>query len=134
MVNVVNQWHPLRFAEDFAIAHNMSGGRLILGVGRGTVPREAELLGSVIPTVDMPTERIRELDEINRERFEEIMTILDLAFHQESFVFHGKHFHLPPYAIEDRGGFFTELTLVPRPKYPFEVWQAVLSDRSVDDV
>ena len=36
--NVVPQWHPLRLAEDFATLHNISGGRGILGVGRGTVP------------------------------------------------------------------------------------------------
>ena len=35
----VPQWNPLRLAEDFATMHNFSGGRGILGVGRGTVPR-----------------------------------------------------------------------------------------------
>ena len=40
MFNVVGQWHPLRLAEDFAMLHNLSGGRGVLGVGRGTVPRE----------------------------------------------------------------------------------------------
>ena len=40
MFNVVPQWNPLRLAEDFATLHNLSGGRGILGVGRGTVPRE----------------------------------------------------------------------------------------------
>ena len=39
MFNVVPQWNPLRLAEDFSTLHNLSGGRGILGVGRGTVPR-----------------------------------------------------------------------------------------------
>jgi alkanesulfonate monooxygenase SsuD/methylene tetrahydromethanopterin reductase-like flavin-dependent oxidoreductase (luciferase family) len=39
MFNVVPQWNPLRLAEDFATLHNLSGGRGMLGVGRGTVPR-----------------------------------------------------------------------------------------------
>jgi alkanesulfonate monooxygenase SsuD/methylene tetrahydromethanopterin reductase-like flavin-dependent oxidoreductase (luciferase family) len=39
LFNIVPQWHPLRLAEDFATLHNLSGGRGILGVGRGTVPR-----------------------------------------------------------------------------------------------
>ncbi|HQV58184.1 MAG TPA: LLM class flavin-dependent oxidoreductase, partial [Ilumatobacteraceae bacterium] len=46
MFNVVPQWHPLRLAEDFATMHNLSGGRGILGVGRGTVPREILHLNS----------------------------------------------------------------------------------------
>src|ERR1700733_15343096 len=44
LFNVVPQWHPLRLAEDFATLHNLSGGRAVLGVGRGTVPRELETL------------------------------------------------------------------------------------------
>ena len=44
MFNVVPQWHPLRLAEDFATLHNLSGGRGLLGVGRGTVPREVQSL------------------------------------------------------------------------------------------
>ena len=46
MFNIVPQWHPLRLAEDFAYLHNVSGGRALFGVGRGTVPREAETLGT----------------------------------------------------------------------------------------
>ena len=39
--NIVPQWHPLRLAEDFAMADMLTEGRLVFGVGRGTVPREA---------------------------------------------------------------------------------------------
>src|SRR5918993_1494162 len=52
MFNVVPQWHPLRLAEDFAIADICSGGRMQFGVGRGTVPREAETLGAVVASGD----------------------------------------------------------------------------------
>ena len=45
MFNVVPQWHPLRLAEDFALADIITGGRMEFGVGRGTVPREAWALG-----------------------------------------------------------------------------------------
>ncbi|MCY3563225.1 MAG: LLM class flavin-dependent oxidoreductase, partial [bacterium] len=35
LFNIVPQWHPLRCAEDCATMHNLSGGRGVLGVGRG---------------------------------------------------------------------------------------------------
>ena len=44
MFNVVPQWHPLRLAEDFAIADILTGGRMEFGVGRGTVPRDMDRL------------------------------------------------------------------------------------------
>src|SRR5258708_11083627 len=46
---------------------------------------------------------------------------------QETFRCGGKHFCLPPPGIPDRGGEVSELTLVPRPAYPYETWQAVTS-------
>src|SRR6201999_539211 len=52
MFNVVPQWHPLRLAEDFALADVLTGGRMVFGVGRGTVPREAESLGSMVASGD----------------------------------------------------------------------------------
>ncbi|MDH4076226.1 MAG: LLM class flavin-dependent oxidoreductase, partial [Acidimicrobiia bacterium] len=48
LVHVLPNWHPLRFAEDFATLHNFSGGRAVLAVGRGTVPRETMPLGAVV--------------------------------------------------------------------------------------
>src|SRR5258708_14805040 len=48
LCHVIPQWHPLRFAEDFTIADQMSGGRMVLGVGRGTVAREIVNFGSII--------------------------------------------------------------------------------------
>jgi alkanesulfonate monooxygenase SsuD/methylene tetrahydromethanopterin reductase-like flavin-dependent oxidoreductase (luciferase family) len=37
--------HPLRVAEDAAVAHLVSGGRFVLGVGQGYVQHEFEVLG-----------------------------------------------------------------------------------------
>ena len=54
MFHIVPQWHPLRFAEDFATMHNLSGGRGVLGVGRGTVPREAQPLGTRVGQLRQP--------------------------------------------------------------------------------
>src|SRR6266567_1970748 len=96
MFNVLPQWHPLRFAEDFALADVMTGGRMICGIGRGTVPREAEPLGTRVGWNSDPD------DTYNREVFEEQVKILKLAWHNETFSFLGKHYHLPPHKIDDR--------------------------------
>jgi alkanesulfonate monooxygenase SsuD/methylene tetrahydromethanopterin reductase-like flavin-dependent oxidoreductase (luciferase family) len=128
MFNVVPQWNPLRLAEDFATLHNLSGGRGVLGVGRGTVPREVLHLndkGVSIGSHDNPDQAAA--DELNREVFEESMEIVRRALDNESFSFHGKHFQIPVPGIPDRGATVQSLSLVPRPLYPYEIWQAVTS-------
>ena len=104
MFNVVPQWNPLRLAEDFATVHNLSGGRAILGVGRGTVPREVLHLnekGVSIGSHDNPDQAAA--DQLNREVFEESMEIVKLALDNESFSFQGRHFQIPVPGIPDRG-------------------------------
>src|SRR5262249_47509286 len=44
--NIVPMWHPLRLAEDYAMADILTGGRVIFGVGRGYHTREVETFGS----------------------------------------------------------------------------------------
>ena len=34
--NIVPMWHPLRLAEDYAMADVLTGGRVTFGIGRGT--------------------------------------------------------------------------------------------------
>ena len=130
--NVVPQWHPLRLAEDFATLHNISGGRGILGVGRGTVPREAEPLGTQIGSFDNPDKAAA--DELNRRQFDEALDIIQLALNEERFAYHGEVYDVPPPGIPDRGGTVQELTLVPRPLYPFETWQAITSPPTLEYV
>ena len=130
--NIVPQWHPLRLAEDFATLHNVSGGRGILGVGRGTVPREAETLGSRIGSFDNPDKMAA--DDRNRRQFDEAMTVITRALDNESFSYHGEVYDLPPAGIPDRGGHVTELSLVPRPLYPYEIWQAAKSPATLEQI
>jgi alkanesulfonate monooxygenase SsuD/methylene tetrahydromethanopterin reductase-like flavin-dependent oxidoreductase (luciferase family) len=130
MFNVVPQWHPLRLAEDFAMADILTGGRMVFGVGRGTVPREAESLGTVVASGD--NEMSREADRINREVFEESMEIVKAAWGQERFSFTGKHFELPPTGIPDRGSTVSELTLVPRPRGTVEIYQPISSPDTLE--
>ncbi|MBM3827227.1 MAG: LLM class flavin-dependent oxidoreductase [Actinobacteria bacterium] len=135
MFNVVPQWNPLRLAEDFATLHNLSGGRGVLGVGRGTVPREVLHLnekGVSIGSHDNPEKSAD--DELNREVFEESMEIIRRAMSNETFSFSGKHFQIPLPGIPDRGSTVQHLTLVPRPIYPYEIWQAVTSPPTLDYV
>jgi alkanesulfonate monooxygenase SsuD/methylene tetrahydromethanopterin reductase-like flavin-dependent oxidoreductase (luciferase family) len=127
--NVVPQWHPLRLAEDFAVADVLTGGRMVFGVGRGTVPRESQTLGAVVASGD--NAMAKELDAQNRERFEEAMEVIKLAWTQETFSFHGKHFTFPPEGIPDRGSTVQELTLIPRPTREIEIFQPVGSPRTL---
>ncbi len=130
MFNIVPQWHPLRLAEDFAVADRMTGGRMVFGVGRGTVPRESYSLGAVVASGD--NEMSAELDRRNRELFEESMEVIRLAFENERFSFCGKHLELPPPGVPDRGGTVTELTLVPRPARPVPIYQPITTPETLD--
>src|ERR671938_1649372 len=112
--NIVPMWHPLRLAEDYAMADILTGGRVIFGIGRGYHTREVETFGS--PLIDQ---------EANRELFEEQVDIIFKAFNEESFSHKGKHYTLPP-EVPYRGYDLKELTLVPRPlRRPVECWQPI---------
>jgi len=112
--NITPMWHPLRLAEDYAMADILSGGRITFGVGRGYHTREVETFGS--PLIDQAA---------NRELFEEQVDIIFKAFNEEQFSHKGKHYTLPP-EVPYRGYTLKELTLVPRPlRRPVECWQPV---------
>jgi alkanesulfonate monooxygenase SsuD/methylene tetrahydromethanopterin reductase-like flavin-dependent oxidoreductase (luciferase family) len=114
--NITPMWHPLRLAEDFAMADILTGGRVIFGVGRGYHTREVETFGA--PMLDA---------EANRELFEEQVEIIFKAFNEESFSHQGKYYTLPP-RVPYRGYELKELTLVPRPVHrPVECWQPIVS-------
>ena len=114
--NITPMWHPLRLAEDFAMADILTNGRVIFGVGRGYHSREVE-------TFDAPM-----LDgDANRELFEEQLEIIIKAFSTESFSHKGKHYRLPA-DVPYRGYQLEELSLVPRPlRQPVEIWQPLVS-------
>jgi alkanesulfonate monooxygenase SsuD/methylene tetrahydromethanopterin reductase-like flavin-dependent oxidoreductase (luciferase family) len=135
MFSIVGQWHPLRLAEDFAVLHNLSGGRAILGVGRGTVPREMlPLTAGRISVGSHDNPEAAAADRLNREVTAESLDVLALALGQETFRYAGQHFHLPPPGIPDRGAEVSELTLVPRPVFPYETWQPVTSPPTLLEV
>ncbi len=118
--NVLPIWHPLRIAEDYALADILTDGRIVFGVGRGYQTREVETLGA--PLLD---------GQANMELFEEQMEVLFKAFHQESFSHHGKHYQIPA-QLPFRGYVPEDITLVPRPIHqPVEIWQPIASGKSI---
>jgi alkanesulfonate monooxygenase SsuD/methylene tetrahydromethanopterin reductase-like flavin-dependent oxidoreductase (luciferase family) len=120
--NIVPTWHPLRLAEDYAVADILTGGRVVFGVGRGYHSREVETFGNPMRDGDA-----------NRALFEEQVEIILAAFRRESFSHRGTHYTLPP-DVPYRGYRLKQLTLVPRPLRPVEVWQPIVSGsaRSLD--
>lgn len=132
MFNVVPQWHPLRLAEDFALADILTGGRMEFGVGRGTVPREAWALGTVVASGD--NDMSAEHDRTNREVFEESMEVIKTAWTNERFSYRGKHFTFPPDDIPDRGSYVNDLSLFPRPLRDVDIYQPVTSPETVEYV
>lgn len=96
-------YDPLRLAEDAALVDVLSNGRLDLGIGRGYQPIEFDGFG--VPQDEAST------------RTEEIMDILRLAWTEESFSYHGKHFN------------YEDVTIYPRPvqrPHP-PLWRAAVS-------
>jgi alkanesulfonate monooxygenase SsuD/methylene tetrahydromethanopterin reductase-like flavin-dependent oxidoreductase (luciferase family) len=119
--NILPMWHPLRLAEDYAVADILTGGRVVMGIGRGYHSREVESFGA--PVLDQ---------EANRELFEEQFELMTKAFNEEAFSHKGKHYTVPP-PIPYRGYELTEVTLVPRPlRRPVEIWQPIASGKSIE--
>lgn len=118
--NILPMWHPIRLAEDYAMADVVTDGRIIMGVGRGYHTREVETFGA--PLLDA---------DANRAYFEEGLRLLLACFNEDSFQFKGKYFECPP-PVPYRGYNLTDITVVPRPKYlPVEIWMPVASGKTI---
>ena len=113
--NIAPMWHPLRLAEDFAMADILTKGRVMFGVGRGYHSREVETFGS--PMLD---------SDANRELFEEQVEVILKAFNEEFFSHQGKHYKIPA-KVPYRGYELEKISLVPRPTHPVQIWQPLVS-------
>jgi alkanesulfonate monooxygenase SsuD/methylene tetrahydromethanopterin reductase-like flavin-dependent oxidoreductase (luciferase family) len=81
-VLVLPMWQPLRLAEEVAVLDNLTGGRFILGIGRGFQPHEFARFG-VTP-------------EESRGQFLEALDVLLTALGSEtSFSYDGAHYQVP---------------------------------------
>jgi alkanesulfonate monooxygenase SsuD/methylene tetrahydromethanopterin reductase-like flavin-dependent oxidoreductase (luciferase family) len=86
MVAVAPWWHPIRLAHQIAYLDIVSRGRYTtIGLGRGVAKNEFDALG--IPR------------EESRQRFDETLDILKLAFSQERFSYDGEIFKIPETSI-----------------------------------
>jgi probable F420-dependent oxidoreductase len=91
MVTPLPRRRPWKLAREAASLDNLSGGRLILGVGIGTPPEEFARFG------EEPDPRIR------AEMLDEALEVLTGLWSGEPFSFHGRHYRVD------------EATLLPRP-------------------
>jgi len=83
---------PLRLAEDIAALDVISGGRVVIGVGRGYQPKEFSGFG--VPLSE------------SRQRYVETLEVLRLALSTEDFSYEGKIFR------------YENITTYPRPLTP----------------
>jgi alkanesulfonate monooxygenase SsuD/methylene tetrahydromethanopterin reductase-like flavin-dependent oxidoreductase (luciferase family) len=119
--NILPMWHPVRLAEDYAMADIVTNGRVIMGVGRGYHTREVEAFGA--PLLDTAA---------NRELFEEQVEVMLKCFNEEAFSHRGKHYVIPP-DVDYRGYRLREVTCVPRPlNLPVEIWMPIASGKTID--
>ena len=119
--NVLPMWHPIRLAEDYAMADIVTDGRIIMGVGRGYHTREVESFGAPLLDADK-----------NRELFEEQLQLLLTCFNEPQFHHKGKFYEAPP-PVEYRGYTLKDITMVPRPKHlPVEIWMPIASGKTIE--
>jgi alkanesulfonate monooxygenase SsuD/methylene tetrahydromethanopterin reductase-like flavin-dependent oxidoreductase (luciferase family) len=118
--NVTPMWHPVRLAEDYAMADYLTRGRIVMGVGRGYHTREVESLGG--PLLD---------PEANAAIFREQMEVMFKCFNEERWSHKGRFYTIPA-EVAYRGYQLTDVTMVPRPvTRPVEIWQAIASGKSI---
>jgi alkanesulfonate monooxygenase SsuD/methylene tetrahydromethanopterin reductase-like flavin-dependent oxidoreductase (luciferase family) len=119
---------PLRVAEDVAMLDHMTGGRAFAGFARGYQRRWVDTLAQPYRVVHATSSDAGEVDQLNREAFEEFFRIIKLAWTQDTFSYDGKFWKIPPddvpWDIEstktmgrgvDSTGRLTEIGVVPKP-------------------
>src|SRR5271155_328765 len=87
-VQVLPLCHPLRIAEEGATVDQISHGRLIFGVGRSGLPRTYEDYGVSYAE--------------SRDRFTEVLDIVELAWSQPGFSYEGKYYNFKNISVAPR--------------------------------
>lgn len=103
--------HPVRLATQLALLDNLSGGRIDVGLGKGTVYNEYEFVGHGLRSTD------------SRERMEETIEILERAWAGQPFTYDGKFHKVTVPALRPRP--------VQQPGPP--LWRSVISPGSFEE-
>ncbi|MHB8530217.1 MAG: LLM class flavin-dependent oxidoreductase [Caulobacteraceae bacterium] len=106
LIYLLPLYHPLRLIEEVAMLDCMSGGRLMLGIGRGASPIESSFYGV----------RAEEM----QERYLETLQILLEGLRSDTLTFHGKY-----HQFEN-----VPMTVRPHQTPHPELWYGVLSPES----
>jgi alkanesulfonate monooxygenase SsuD/methylene tetrahydromethanopterin reductase-like flavin-dependent oxidoreductase (luciferase family) len=126
LIHVLTAWHPIHFAEDYALADVLSGGRLLCGLGRGTEERESNVFGVNVGYNNNAD------DVHNRDIFEEQVEIFKAATSNDRFAYRGEHYTIPPEGLTFRGEPVREFPLVPRPiNTPVRIYQPISSEETL---
>jgi alkanesulfonate monooxygenase SsuD/methylene tetrahydromethanopterin reductase-like flavin-dependent oxidoreductase (luciferase family) len=98
--------HPIRVAEDATMVDNISGGRVVLGLGMGWNKEEAAGLG--IPWAQ------------RKSRMEEGLDIIDRLLKNDRVSYSGNHYS------------FQNIRLMPKPvQKPIPIWMAAIEEPAV---
>jgi len=103
--------HPVRLAVQLALLDNLSGGRIDVGVGKGTIYNEYEFVGHGLRSDD------------SRERMEEAVDIIGRLWGGGPVTYNGKYFQVQVPQLRPRP--------VQRPHLP--LWRGVISPSSVSE-
>nr|WP_205266716.1 LLM class F420-dependent oxidoreductase [Mycolicibacterium sphagni] len=85
-VVVLGYHHPLEIAKRFGTLDKLSGGRLVLGVGVGSLAEEFELLGATF--------------DGRGERADDAIAALRASLSTTRPAYHGSHYHFDGWAVE----------------------------------
>ena len=103
--------HPVRLAVQLALLDNLSGGRIDVGIGKGTVYNEYEFVGHGLRSDD------------SRDRMEEALEILERAWREAPLTYHGKYYNVQVPELRPRP------VQIPGPP----LWRSVISPGSFTD-
>jgi alkanesulfonate monooxygenase SsuD/methylene tetrahydromethanopterin reductase-like flavin-dependent oxidoreductase (luciferase family) len=126
---VLPSQNPLRVAEDIAMLDHMSGGRANAGFARGYQRRWVDVMAQQLHGIHGVTPGMHdEIDQTNRDAFEEHFEIIKRAWTEDMLDYKGKFWQIPPegtpWEIEatkqwgagvDAGGIVRQIGVVPKP-------------------
>ncbi len=120
--------NPVRVAENIAMLDHMTGGRANAGFARGYQRRWVDVMAQQTHGISsaLPGQR-SEVDDINREAFEECFTIIKKCWTEDFMEFKGKYWNIPvdgiPWNVEltdnygsgVENGIVKQVAVVPKP-------------------